>query len=35
VAQDLENMTVREALERFKSGAVTWSELTDAKGMHA
>jgi predicted DNA-binding protein (UPF0251 family)/predicted Fe-Mo cluster-binding NifX family protein len=35
VAQDLENMTVREALERFKSGSVTWSELTDAKGMRA
>ncbi|KJS33240.1 MAG: hypothetical protein VR64_03250 [Desulfatitalea sp. BRH_c12] len=35
VAQDLENMTVREALERFKSGAVTWSALTDAKGVRA
>lgn len=35
IAQDLENMTVREAVERFKSGAVTWSDLSDAKGQPA
>jgi predicted Fe-Mo cluster-binding NifX family protein len=32
IAQNLESMSVREAVERFKSGTVQWSELTDAKG---
>jgi predicted DNA-binding protein (UPF0251 family)/predicted Fe-Mo cluster-binding NifX family protein len=35
VAQDLENITVREAVERFNTGAVTWSQLADAKGQRA
>jgi len=35
VAQDLENITVREAVERFNNGAVTWSQLADAKGQRA
>ncbi len=33
VAQDLENMTVREAIERLKKGEVEWSDLSQAKGM--
>jgi predicted DNA-binding protein (UPF0251 family)/predicted Fe-Mo cluster-binding NifX family protein len=32
VAQNLDNISVREAIERYKSGALTWSELSDAKG---
>jgi predicted DNA-binding protein (UPF0251 family)/predicted Fe-Mo cluster-binding NifX family protein len=35
VAQDLGNVTVREAVERFNTGAVTWSQLADAKGQRA
>lgn len=33
VAQDLDNMTVKEAIERFKNGKVAWAELSQAKGM--
>jgi len=33
VAQDMENMTVRQAIERFKNGEVEWSVLSQAKGM--
>ncbi len=32
VAQDLENLSVREAVERFKSGTIAWAELGEAKG---
>ncbi|MBR9979813.1 MAG: DUF134 domain-containing protein [Desulfatitalea sp.] len=32
VAQDLDNLSVREAVERYKSGALRWSDLGDAKG---
>jgi predicted DNA-binding protein (UPF0251 family)/predicted Fe-Mo cluster-binding NifX family protein len=32
IAQNLENVSVREAVQRYKEGAVTWSELSDAKG---
>ncbi len=32
VAQGLENVTVREALEKFQKGAVTWAKLSDARG---
>ena len=32
IAQNLENLSVREAIERYKSGDVTWSDLSDAKG---
>jgi predicted DNA-binding protein (UPF0251 family)/predicted Fe-Mo cluster-binding NifX family protein len=35
IAQDLENITVREAVERFNKGTVIWSQLNDAKGMRA
>jgi len=33
VAQDLENITVRDAVERFKQGRIQWAELSQAKGM--
>lgn len=33
IAQDLDNMTVRDAVEKFKTGAVAWAELEHAKGM--
>jgi predicted Fe-Mo cluster-binding NifX family protein len=32
VAQDLENITVREALDRYNQGVVTWAQPADAKG---
>jgi predicted Fe-Mo cluster-binding NifX family protein len=32
VAQDLENITVREAVDRYNSAAVTWARMEDAKG---
>jgi predicted Fe-Mo cluster-binding NifX family protein len=32
IAQNLEKVSVREAVQRYKEGAVTWSELSDAKG---
>jgi predicted Fe-Mo cluster-binding NifX family protein len=32
VAQNLENMTVREAIERFNQGAVTWASAPNRKG---
>lgn len=32
VAQDLENITVREAIDRYNKGAVTWAQMADAKG---
>ncbi len=32
VAQDLENITVREAVARYNQGALTWSQQVDAKG---
>jgi predicted DNA-binding protein (UPF0251 family)/predicted Fe-Mo cluster-binding NifX family protein len=35
IAQDMDNISVREAIARFKSGAVEWSELTDANGQPA
>lgn len=35
IAQDMDNLSVREAIARLKSGAVKWSELTDAKGQPA
>jgi predicted DNA-binding protein (UPF0251 family)/predicted Fe-Mo cluster-binding NifX family protein len=33
IAQDLDNMTVRAAVEKFKTGEVVWAELEQAKGM--
>jgi predicted DNA-binding protein (UPF0251 family)/predicted Fe-Mo cluster-binding NifX family protein len=35
IAQDLDNMRVREAVERFNSGKIQWSDLSDAKGPKA
>lgn len=35
IAQNLDNLTVREAVERFKQGDVQWSALDDAKGQGA
>lgn len=32
VAQNLENMTVREAIERFNQGAVTWASAPNRRG---
>jgi predicted DNA-binding protein (UPF0251 family)/predicted Fe-Mo cluster-binding NifX family protein len=32
IAQNFENVSVREAVERYRSGAVNWSELSDAQG---
>jgi predicted Fe-Mo cluster-binding NifX family protein len=33
VAQDLENITVREAIDRYNKGSVTWAQMEDAKGL--
>jgi predicted DNA-binding protein (UPF0251 family)/predicted Fe-Mo cluster-binding NifX family protein len=35
IAQDLDNMRVREAIDRFNSGKIQWSDLSDAKGPKA
>lgn len=35
IAQDLDNMSVREAIERFKSDGVVWAQPSDAKGQGA
>jgi predicted DNA-binding protein (UPF0251 family)/predicted Fe-Mo cluster-binding NifX family protein len=35
IAQDLDNMSVRQAIERVKSGAVVWATLSEAKGQGA
>lgn len=35
IAQDLDNMSVRQAIERVKSGAVVWAALSEAKGQGA
>ncbi len=35
IAQNLDQMTVRQAVERFQSGALQWSDLADAKGYGA
>jgi predicted Fe-Mo cluster-binding NifX family protein len=33
VAQDLENITVREAVERYKRGAINWAQQSQARGF--
>lgn len=33
VAQDLDNLSVRDAIERFKKGDIAWAELAEAKGF--
>ena len=33
VAQNLENMTVKEALDRFKNGEVDWASIEQARGF--
>jgi predicted Fe-Mo cluster-binding NifX family protein len=33
VAQDIENMTVREAVGKYNSNALTWSSASEAKGF--
>ena len=33
VAQDLDNMTVKEALERFRKGEITWASADQATGL--
>jgi predicted DNA-binding protein (UPF0251 family)/predicted Fe-Mo cluster-binding NifX family protein len=35
IAQDMDNLSVREAIARFKGGTIQWSDLTDAKGQPA
>lgn len=35
IVQDLDNLTVGEAIERFKSGSVAWADISDAKGRGA
>jgi len=32
VAQNMENMSVREAVERYNSGGLTWTQTSQAKG---
>ena len=32
VAQNLENISVREAVERYNSGELTWTQAPQAKG---
>jgi predicted Fe-Mo cluster-binding NifX family protein len=32
VAQDLENITIREAVERYKQGDINWAEQSQARG---
>lgn len=35
IAQDMENLSVRQVIQRYQSGALKWSQLADAKGQPA